>query len=554
MHREIRRATGITEDERTEYEAKRPRRLMNCKKGKRCSNLVLCPTCAWVRQKKGEDFIDAAYDALGTPGYMWQEIVVSVLYDVKDAAEYAVAALRERIGIAQEVRRGLWDELLDHPGSGATYTIERGHGRGRKHGGHVHLNLVYFGPALSKDSVTRAARAAHLRAGKVCLKAIDHDPGGAKCDDPRGSKAGVKRVTMYVSKGGATTHYDEKVRIADDRALTMDARFDIASRGTQLGQRLGACRGLGARRRRSTAPSRARPVAPETPAVLHTEATDIAMTDPRVQVATLSDRWLWDGSVWQEFEVPLRDGDAPSTPYKVVQAAVARAALGPHGRFGSMNVAFGHIASHFQAGFPDHVGDPDAVRLALLKMVGRATRTWIVAIDDDDRFWWSHPHALMLHSDEGVLDRAGDRPSLMTPNTTAWRPTTATFAIEDGLVSGSRHTWRAYRAAARGEPLEEVRYTEATEFEFVLAMVEHLAPARLGTSDHERIVEGLVLDYLAEDIERHPHGLSTEGARALLLPAVERVTGWSVVALDGDDQHWVYGAHTVERYECEQPC
>lgn len=556
MHREVDRANGISEEERAEYKATRARRLLTCKRGKRCSNAVLCPTCSWVRQKKAEDFIEAAYDALGTPGYVWQEIVVSILYDVKDPAEYEVAALRERVGIAQQVRRGVWDELLDQPGAGATYTIERGHGRGRQHGGHVHLNVVYFGPAMTKDAVTRAARAAHARAGRVSVKRIDHDPGGKESGDTRGSKAGVKRVAKYVTKGGATLHYDERVRIADDRALTLDVRFDIASRGTQLGQRLGSCRGVvKSRRGRATQPrtSVPRSAGARVPSALHTEATDISTSGPRAKIATLTDRWQWEGSVFQEIHVPLRDGRDVATPLRTVMAAVEHAAILSDGTAGSINVGLGYLALHFLAGFPFWMGGPDAVRWALLKTVARATRTLIATIDDREVVFASHG-AMDVMRDLQVWERAGHEPEIYAPSTEDWTVVPARFVLEDGLISGGRRRSTCPALVPDGAGFREVRYSDATDFEFALAMIEHFVPARLGTTDPERVIEGMVLGYLAEEVTNDARIVGgVSAARARLLPALERVTGWSVVALDAATHRWTYGAHTAAKYETLTP-
>ena len=66
---------------------------------------------------------------------------------------------------------------------------------------------------------------------------------------------------------------------------------------------------------------------------------------------------------------------------------------------------------------------------------------------------------------------------------------------------------------------------ESTTTDFVLAMTEHFIPARIGTTNPERILETMAVSSLIDVLDEAE-------ARRLLLPALERLTGWSIVAFD----------------------
>ncbi len=404
MHRESGKATGISEEEREDYRQIRTWRYMGCIKGRRCNNTVLCPTCAFVNRSRQEEFLGVAWDILTTEGYSWQSATVSIRYQTDDPDEYQVAAFRERIRVAQAVQRYLWAEHLDVPEAALTYTIERGQGTRRDRGGHVHLNLVYFGPALDEEKLQRWARDAHrLRRVNVRLLPIDHAPRGPKSKDPRGSKEGLKRVAKYISKAGSSAHYDQSIRIADDRALMMDVRFDIASRGTQLSQRLGSLRGLVPRKRASGVSSN-RPKRPAwTPAPpLRTESSELEAAGTAVPVMEVADVWSWGQFIQRKLVLPeLSDGPGASTPAKLVQLALDRVSNvrepAPGQRRPNQGCAFSYLALGVLSDLAPMLIENSAATFQkyLLRRISEATRTVILAADTSGQpagispRWWS---------------------------------------------------------------------------------------------------------------------------------------------------------------------
>ena len=614
MHREVGRAMGITEQARNEYPKIRTRRYMGCTKGRRCNNTVLCPTCAFVNWSRQQEFFGLAWDKLTTEGYSWQSTTVSIRYATDREREYEVAAFRERIEVAQTVQRYLWEEHLDVPGAGLRYTIERGSGTRRDRGGHVHLNLIYFGPALDEQKLQRWARHAHRkRRVNVRLLPIDHAPGGRKSSDPKGSKEGLQRVAKYVSKAGLSAHFDQSIRIADDRALVMDVRFDIASRGTQLSQRLGSLRGLVPRKRMpATAASSSKATATRAPnrphPALHTEATSIEAEGPAVPVLEVADAWSWGQFIWRRLVLPeLSDGPGPSTPAKLVQLALDLASNVSEPAPGKRRPNQGCALAYLALGALSEIGPMPAshsaalYRTYVLRRVAEVSRTVIVALDAGgdpaaiSPQWASVNcwHYFVEESIDGrlVLGRIGMNPdvpeSLVVPmpqdyggsstvlvdlgahggpvavgergedgvwiQTEAWaelleaastvppelaRPKPATrvaprisVTLEDGECDGHRHSWKAPRDSQ--SPLTWGTWHEATDTDFVLAVLEHFVPARIGTTDPERIMEAIAVGALIDMLDE-------KQMRPLLLPALGRVTGWSILAFDRQTGTLVY--------------
>jgi hypothetical protein len=609
MHREAAKATGISEEERQDYRQIRTWRYMGCTKGRRCNNTVLCPTCSFVNWSKQREFFGLAWEKLTTKGYSWQSATVSIRYDTDDEREYQVAAFRERIEVAQIVQRDLWEEHLDVPGAGLAYTIERGRGTRRDRGGHVHLNIIYFGPTLDEQKLQRWARDAHrTRRVNVRLLPIDHAPRGPKSEDPRGSKEGLQRVAKYVSKAGSSAHYDQTIRIADDRALVMDVRFDIASRGTQLSQRLGSLRGLAPKKRAAGGPSEKPPrrtPAPSPRPALHTESSSLEAAGPTVPVFEVADAWSHGAFIWRRLVLPeLSDGPGPSTPAKLVQLALDRAsnlrAPAPNKGRPNQGCALSYLALGMLsdlAPIPASVSEP-AYRAYLLRRIAEVTGTIILAVDAAGEavvspHWWGARcwHYLVDGVVDGrlVLRRVGMNPDvpeelavpmpadygggdtvlidLSAPGGPAavgevatdgtWRRTAAwvevldaamvgepavpvpeaatrvapriSVTLEDGECDGHRYSWQA----PRENPHTMGTWHESTTTDFVLAMTEHFIPARIGTTNPERILETMAVSSLIDVLDEAE-------ARRLLLPALERLTGWSIVAFDQQRGTLVY--------------
>lgn len=200
-------------------------------------------------------FFENAFDAIDGPAdYAWRFIVLTIPYDPEDTGDLTAAALRERTFLAVRFAKGLWKSLLKKPRAGMYRSIEVGAK------GHVHLNLIYFGPPITKEQVETAAAAVDCRAGWATVQDLDHEPAtqqqwarfrkGTKAKDKRGSKASLKKVAKYVTKGMESNKgtFKEEWLGGDNVASTIDpvlaARWEIATYRLQLVQRYGALRGL----------------------------------------------------------------------------------------------------------------------------------------------------------------------------------------------------------------------------------------------------------------------------------------------------------------------
>jgi len=217
--------------------------------GTRTCKCRVCAACAWVRAKKVGEMLESAFDSLGgSDGYHWQMVTVTIRYNPTDEDDLSAVALRSRALLAGRVGKRAWTELLKVPGAGMLRTIEC------SKRGHVHLNLIYFGPTVYKEDFERTVKVVDCRVGFCDIKKLDSDPAPrgkrVKCDDPRGSKKAVKTAAKYVSKGleSGRGGNDEDWLAGDRAARVVDpilaARWEIAAYKLKLMQRYGALRGV----------------------------------------------------------------------------------------------------------------------------------------------------------------------------------------------------------------------------------------------------------------------------------------------------------------------
>lgn len=223
--------------------------------GTKTCKVKACPFCSWVRAKRVGEFFEQAFDLLDTPGYRWQQVTVTMPYD--PAEDATVADLRSRAIQAINVGRFLWKVELKQEGAAAYRHVEV------SARGHVHLNIIYFGPPLAIVALEHQVQtSAHADVtGAIHTQPIDYAWRGKKrgemgrghreyTDDPRGSKEGLKAAARYAAKGmdfGAGTG-DEDFLADQAMVRTVDpvlaARWDIATLGLRLSQKMGAVYGL----------------------------------------------------------------------------------------------------------------------------------------------------------------------------------------------------------------------------------------------------------------------------------------------------------------------
>lgn len=209
-----------------------------------------CQYCGWTRSKRTGDFMERAYDAVPeVEGYQWQYIVQTIKYDPRDEDAVTWQALRERAFIADKLRKKLWAKLMKVKGAALFATIECGDR------GHVHLNLIYYGPPMDRDDVERVASAVDCAAGLANIQDIDQDPAQGpdrkKCGEKKGSRKGLRKASEYVAKGARGGKHSRKeawlgdgdsvVNVTDARLM---ARWDRATYKFRLTERCGALRGL----------------------------------------------------------------------------------------------------------------------------------------------------------------------------------------------------------------------------------------------------------------------------------------------------------------------
>jgi hypothetical protein len=217
--------------------------------GTRTCKCRACAACAWVRARRTSELMERAFDQVhGGSDYRWQMVVVTIRYDPEDDDDLSVAALRSRALLAGRVAKRVWKERLKKPDAGMLRSIEV------SKRGHVHLNLIYYGPGIEKDEFEDAARAVDCRVGFCDIQDLDCDPAPKKdrqkCLDPRGSKLAVKAAARYAAKGleSGRGGNDEDWLAGDRTARVVDpvlaARWEIAVYRLKLLQRYGKLRGL----------------------------------------------------------------------------------------------------------------------------------------------------------------------------------------------------------------------------------------------------------------------------------------------------------------------
>jgi hypothetical protein len=209
-----------------------------------------CATCSWVRARDNGKFFERAYDAVsGPPEYRWQYVVASIRYDrFRESDDNEVPGLRERAQLAARVGKALWAEMKE-PDAGMQRTIEC------STRGHVHLNLVYWGPKLEKVVLEAVANAASKdREVRIYIDQVDKAPAKKserKRVEGKGSKEGLKKLAEYVMKGlqKGGSHFTEE-HLADQYLVKggidarLAARWEFATYKQPLCLKYGALRGI----------------------------------------------------------------------------------------------------------------------------------------------------------------------------------------------------------------------------------------------------------------------------------------------------------------------
>lgn len=591
----------LPERRRNQLEA-RIRRYLNCGVGGRyCRQRAICDGCrrAKLRQVIGE--LGHAFDSLSTTGFVWQYVVVTFLSDPKDPWASTVRGFEDHIARANAAGGRIFARL-QRPGAAMFRKTSRGtRSRGK---GAVHLDLHFYGPPVDARKLRDYARTVDVTIGNIAVNLIDHPPGKRheRAKDPRGSRQGVLGVAGYVWKADTQCCVPREVPddlvIANDRRLREDVRWAIAAQDKRLTQKYGEARGLTSGRptgrtkqRGRDRKTKARPPPPtwtDRAIFLWQAASNWRkplsaiprwVPPPVGQILHTKGRTVLSGDsgahVWQKCVARLPDGGGLSTPFKIVNLAIARARLGggtevphpPHKKRrtpappkrlgkswafecltwnGLRNI---ELACHVRG-----YRGPNAHAAALVDLVAEATGTCIATVDDEGTL--SHATYGFFRAAEHLTIEEFDLP----------RPPPSD--------SNSKDIWLSFhdgRLDGRGRISMGLR--EENQYEAMRFATSFVAPDLIDSPEPDVVLEFVALAYLVDALTSHldggtngnvPHAVWTSSTdphaagiwgtwtvpqqriRELLLPALERVTRCQIIALDETRSAPVYGAHTVD--------
>ena len=224
--------------------------FVGVKRSCRCRS---CPSCSWSLAAGISAWLQRRFEATAPmDGYRFRYLVLT-LQATGEAP--GVESLRGDVCVATRLCKAAWKVLGAAEGAGAYRRTEI------SRTGNVHVNIIYWGPRVDLEVLrAKLLEASPRRAGWVWAMDIDRSPnaknrwGGNRVKDPRGSKAGLKRVVEYVCKG--LDHGAENRRLAFDESWVANekgrhglmsprlaAMWEMASYRQQLGQRFGSFRG-----------------------------------------------------------------------------------------------------------------------------------------------------------------------------------------------------------------------------------------------------------------------------------------------------------------------
>ena len=208
--------------------------------GTRTCKCRACPTCSWVRARKVERFFETAVELVPeVDGYEWQFVVLTTKYNPRDHEDVTREALRSRAMLACRTGGRAWEKALRAPGAGMFRVVEC------SPRGHVHVNLIYYGPIVDKSKLGEALQTLDPRCGSTHSKVIQSE--GNRLP----KKGQVARTAKYAAKGmeeGGGSFWDEdwlsEQRTGKTVAPELAGRWELAVSRLQLTQRYGSLRGV----------------------------------------------------------------------------------------------------------------------------------------------------------------------------------------------------------------------------------------------------------------------------------------------------------------------
>jgi hypothetical protein len=180
-------------------------------------------------------FIDAS-SLPERKGYSFRSGTLTARYNPKDPKDLSVEALRDRALSLQASLSHVWQKLLHCPGGGLVYGIETGKS------GNVHMHFVYFGPHVPKAELEKTAHEAYADAGFSFIRKISGHTKNITSKNRTQLERAVSKALRYTYKAPASL--DENWFDGPREVIQPElaARWEVATRGVQLHNRLGAFR------------------------------------------------------------------------------------------------------------------------------------------------------------------------------------------------------------------------------------------------------------------------------------------------------------------------
>ena len=241
-------------------------------RGTRTCKTRACPVCSKLRSERYSEWVESAWSLMeARPGYAWRWLTLTTKYDPYSKEDASWQSLRTRARACAKAAEKVWTKLLKGKGgelsTGAIRTIEVA----RR--GMVHVNLVYFGPALDIEEVEALISKVSPHMGHAHFQKVNRKPAPPELSsdgrkkkrpkgdeefeldesDERGSLEGLKRVAKYISKG--LDHETSSMKMRDEDWVTgaqpvvtvdpeLAVAWEFATYKMHLVQRYGALRKL----------------------------------------------------------------------------------------------------------------------------------------------------------------------------------------------------------------------------------------------------------------------------------------------------------------------
>ena len=228
----------------------RPGSGVQCSPGHHCS-LRICPICQRNESERCvaelRPLVSRFIDSSSRPereGYSFRSGTLTAQYNPKDPKDVSVEALRERVLALQASITHAWRKqqrsgaewTLHCPGAGLVYGIETGKS------GNVHMHFVYFGPHIQKAEFEKTVREAYSDAGFSYIRKISGNTKHTTTKNRAQLERAVCEALRYTYKAPASLdeNWFDGPRVVMQPELA--ARWEVATRGVQLHNRLGAFR------------------------------------------------------------------------------------------------------------------------------------------------------------------------------------------------------------------------------------------------------------------------------------------------------------------------